>query len=190
MNGLTYKKRLINSRQELPDLNGDPRERLKHRVGVGLATLDQTYLDGKIATYEDGIGYSFDVIRADPDNDELILIEVITDHNNNKLHRDTYRKLKNAHQKLGATPICVFDKRSTAYRVLNYWHKRGLGTLPNGTFDSQYNLKTGRRRIQNAFAESEDWIIQDWLTFSQLWRYYDGEKSRREIENKLESVNW
>lgn len=168
-------RKLINSRDDLPDLNGDPKEGLRHRVTVGLARLyeaaaaahDESVDEYSIFPYFPYDGFIIDLLVDRGDTD--LYFEVITDHNNWELHRETYRKLSELRSH--GTPIAVFDSRQTAYKVMNHWHRAGCGELPSGPFDSNPRISWGRKKINEAYHDDDlDWDISDWMTTATLWR--------------------
>jgi hypothetical protein len=169
-------RKLINSRDDLPDLNGDPKEGLRHRVTVGLARLyedltaayDETVDEHNSFPYFSLAEYVADLVSS-PRNGEGRYIEVITDHNNWELHRKTYEKLSRFRSQ--GKPIVIFDSRDTAYRVMNHWHRAGCGELPSGPFDSNPRISWGREKIQEAYFDADlDWDVFDWMTTELLWR--------------------
>lgn len=182
-------KTLINGRDELPDLRGDPRERLPHRVTTGLAALAQMLKGREVKTYYNLGGYIVDVVSRD-ENGQLYAGEVMTDHNGWKLHRETYQKLATLHAR-DITPYIVFDGRKTAYKVMNHWHRCGLAELPNGTYNSFPNISAGRKQIQQAYqTEDLDWIISDWETTDSLWRETLGSDGPEIEPKKIVSLDW
>ena len=162
---------LINSQDYFDNLHGDPLEGLVHRVTVGLSVLRDYNQNWKTDTYRDiNIGrkkYTVDALSEDTDGN-IIAREIVTDHNNWQLHRETYRKLSKLND-CGIRPTMIFDSRDTAYKIFNHFHKRGLAELPHGTFNSNFNISAGRKQIQNAYSNSNiKWDIADWTTTWKL----------------------
>jgi len=137
---------LINGRDELPNLRGDPHERLVHRITVGLVHLHDRIRGWNSDSYHDWKEYTIDTVANDQDGQPYAR-EILTKHNNWDLYRKTYKKMKKLHE-VGVTPIAVFDSRETAYKVFNHWHRHGLAGTPNGTFNSDYSVKKGRELIK------------------------------------------
>lgn len=183
---------LINRRDDIPSLHGDPNEGLPHRVAVGLARLRERNHDHIVNTYYDLEGYTIDVISKDnADNaDNLWVGEVLTGHHNRKLNRRTYRKLDYCESK-GATPYLVFDSRETAYRVFNHLHNHDTvdAHLPDGPFNSDMNIDKGQRRIKNAY-QAGDWSIPTWTTTSALWSETLGDTDTTIHPDIILSTNW
>lgn len=180
----------INESEEYPTLHGDPHEGLTHRVTVGLVRLHDTIRGWNGASYYDWNGYTIDALTNDQ-RGQSIAREVLTGHNNWKLHRATYRKLRELDRQ-GAKPIVVFDTRRTAYRVFNHWHNwDGLGNLPNGTFGSEFSISAGRDRIQDAYDSDEhDWAVADWTTTWRLKQDTLGADAPELTRDQITSVNW
>lgn len=161
-------KTLINSRDDLPSMRGDPREGLQHRVSVGLAALHYAAADYDVETYLPVGDYVVDVVAKFEDNDPAF-IEVMTGHNNWELHRETYRKLSDLRSH--GMPVVVFDSRASAYEIINHWIRSGLAELPSGTFDSEPRLDWAREHTQDAFKNNDiDWDIREWATTDLAWR--------------------
>lgn len=180
---------LIDRSDRLPDLTGDPKELLRHRFTVGLTALLEATRERKVATYYDLSNYVVDVVSQDS-NDRFYVGEIITGHNNWRLHRRTYLKLKDLHSK-GAVPYVVFDSRSTAYEVINHWHRAGLAQLPNGPFGSEPNISYGREKIQEAYRdEHTNWTVSDWQTTDTVWRETLGSKGPDLSTDFVTSLNW
>jgi len=175
---------LINGREELPELNGDPKEGLTHRFTVGLVAAVYHQRGYDVKTYEDYNGYVVDVI-AEKDEGRLFF-EIITGHNNYELHRSTYRKLSDLRSDGGT--ITVFDTRETAYNIFNHYHRRDdLGELPLGTFETDQRIAQGRDKINEAFHSGIDWDIYDWFTTTTAWDFF----SRADINREsLLSLKW
>ena len=108
-----------------------------------------------------------DVLSQNTDGN-LVAKEIVTDHNNWRLHRETYRKLS-VLDNYGIRPVMVFDSRNTAYTVFNHLHESGLAELPHGTFNSNFNISEGRKQIRSAYTNSSvNWNIADWTTTWKL----------------------
>jgi hypothetical protein len=160
-------KKLVNGRDDLPSFWGDPMEGLQHRVIVGLAAVYLTLNGYDINTYVSFGDYNVDLIATKPG--ERKFVEVMTGHNNWKLHRETYRKLSALRNH--GTPMVAFDSRKTAYQVMNHWHNQDLTSLPHGTFDTDFNINDGREQIQTGFDLGPQFCnIADWWTTEWLWR--------------------
>ncbi|WP_246988408.1 hypothetical protein [Halorientalis marina] len=160
-------KKLVNARDDLPSFRGDPMEGLEHRVTVGLAAVYLTFEGYDIDTYVSFGDYNVDLVATRPG--ERKFVEVMTGHNNWKLHRETYRKLSDLRDH--GTPLVAFDSRKTAYQILNHWHNQDLAILPHGTFDTEFNINDGRDQIQTAYNLGPKFCnIADWWTTEWLWR--------------------
>lgn len=176
---------LINARDALPSLTGDPHEGLKHRVGVGLeatrAALTQNRTVETYATYGSG-QYTVDLVEWD--GQQPIAVEVLTDHNNNALYRSTVDKLFD----LQFRAVLVFDTRSTATRVLNHWHDYGYD-VPGAPFNSAPRLQWLQEKFAAAAADpTRGWLIEDIVTITQLWnQVFD---SRPPSRQDVISLNW
>lgn len=176
---------LINGRDDLPNLRGDPHEGLKHRFGVGVEAMRAEFCEHReVETYVDVGDYTVDLLEDGPDRGKIVG-EVLTHHHNNQLYRDTYRKIA----AIGCPAVIVFDDRSTARRVLNHWHDRGV-KVPGGRFESEMNLEWTRGKFGEAAANnSRDWVIEDIFTVSQLWNIVFDE-SPAPTPWFLSSVDW
>lgn len=180
---------LITRHPKLPSLTGDSMEGLRHRFTVGLAALQQTLENRAVDTYRDLGEYNVDIASQD-EYDRVYPGEVMTGHNNWELHRSTYRKLADLHSQ-GAIPWVIFDSRSTAYEVMNHWHREGLAELPHGTFDSEPKIDWARDAIQRAFSDPNlDWIISDWTTTATLWKNTLGPNGPDVTESTVTSLSW
>ena len=182
-------KTLINQHSDLPSLRGDLNEGLPHRVAVGLAAVRERHRGRVVETYRDIGEYTVDI--ASQDDDRVIYVgEVMTDHHNWQLHRDTYKKLDRLHQE-GMQPYVVFDSRATAYRVFNHWHNHESlnAELPKGAFDSDPNITTGQSRIEDAY-ERANWSIPNWTTTSALWNDTLGDADTTIDTDNILSKNW
>lgn len=180
---------LINKHPDFPDLHGDLNEGLVHRFTVGLTALREVCRERKVGTYYDLDGYKIDILSQDTD-DQLYAGEVMTGHHNWELHRRTYEKLKELNN-VGVTPYVIFDSRETAYEIFNHWHKRGLGHLPNGQFNSEFRISKGREQIQDAYENDQyDWIISDWATTAVLWRNTLGPDGPEIKPGRVTSYTW
>lgn len=178
---------LINRRDDIQDLRGDPKEGLSHRFLVGLTAVNYAYQGWDIRTYAPVSDYVVDVV-AQKDG-ETVFVEVVTGHHNWELHRSTYNKLVDLNR--AGRPVVHFDKRETAYQVFNHWHRNGLATLPLGTFDNEPRIDWGREKIQEAYAEgSTDWVVADWDTTTHLWRNTLGADSINISDDWLLSLTW
>lgn len=180
---------LINGRDEFPDLHGDPYEGLVHRITVGLVCLRDQIRGWKSYPYADWKNYTIDAAANDQQGRSYAR-EILTEHHNWKLYRKTYRKMQKLDQH-GITPIAVFDDRDTAYAVFNYWHRKGLGELPNGTFDSEYSVKKGRELIEKAYQSNRhEWAIPDWTTTWKLKQETLGPDGPELSREQLLSLDW
>lgn len=161
-------KTLINKHPELPTLRGDPREKLRHRVTVGLDSLYHRLMERDIHTYSRAQGYTVDVVAHS--DTQPWASEVITDHNNWKLYRKTYRKLADLDAS-GFNTRAVFDSRQTAYEVMNHWHRKGLAELPTGPFNSDPKISWAQEKMHEAYLDEDiDWQIFEWTTTNALYR--------------------
>lgn len=180
---------LIDKQPDFPDLRGDPKEGLVHRFTVGLTALHEGYNKGRSETYFDYDGYNIDIVGQD-ENDRVYACEVMTGHHNWKLHRSTYEKLRDLSRQ-GFIPFVIFDSRETAYKIFNHWHKRGLGQLPRGQFNSDFKISDGRKRIQQAYENEEyDWVVSDWATTASLWRNTLGPDGPGIDPSLVKSFSW
>lgn len=180
---------LINRRDDIPSLHGDPNEGLPHRVAVGLARLREHTRDHIVNTYYDLGGYTVDI--ASKDNAGNVWAgEVLTGHHNRKLNRHTYRKLTDLESR-GATPYLVFDSRETAYNVFNHLHNHDTiqARLPKGTFDSDYKISRGQEDIEEAYEES-NWSVPKWTTTTALWKETLGDAETTISPDFLTSTSW
>lgn len=187
---LTQKGRtLINEHEDFPDLHGDPNEGLVHRITVGLVCLRDQIRGWKSYPYADWKGYTIDAAANDQQGRPYAR-EVLTEHHNWQLYRKTYRKMQKLNQH-GIKPIAVFDGRDTAYAVFNHWHRRGLGELPNGTFDSEYSVENGQEIIKDAYqSDQHDWAISDWTTTWKLKEKTLGPNGPELSRNEILSLDW
>lgn len=187
---LTYKARtLFQNHDDLPLLHGDPNEGLTHRLTVGLVCLRNALRQWRYGSYVDWKSYTLDAVGTDS-SEQTHAYEILTNHNNWKLHRKTYRKMRVLDQN-GIKPIAVFDSRSTAYSVFNHWHRRGLGELPNGPFNSDYSVANGRKQIKTAYQESQyDWAVADWTTTWKLKQELLGPDGPELSRDRITSLTW
>lgn len=164
-------KVLINEHKDLPDLNGDPFEGLTHRFGVGLLVALAIQAPGTWATYVRIDGRIVDFVYDPPGSHPRQLYEVVTGHNNTKLHRSTYRKTK----RLDGVPNYLFDSRSTAYRVFNHWQRKDLAEFPVDEFTSQ-TVDKGREATTTSYQRPgvKNTGIFDWQTLTQVWQQLFG----------------
>lgn len=174
---------LINGRDDLPSLRGDPHEGLPHRVGVGLEAVRARTREfcHDIRSYEDVGGYTVDLVETDGKGNRWVA-EVLTDHNNTTLYRRTYRKLS----ELGYPAILVFDNRETLRRVLNHWQRSELDVdVPGAPFGSAPRMSWLREKVAAAARDQgRNWMIEDVFTVTSLWReiFVEGQApSRRQI---------
>lgn len=182
-------KTLINEHSSYPTLNGDPYERVPHRFTVGLGALWRTLEGDDVTTYYEHRGYNVDV-AASSQNGTARAIEVITGHNGVTHNRTTYQKLRDLHSR-GITPILLFDNRTTAYDVMSDWHRSGIAELPNGAYNSDPNIPTGREQIQTAYSNDDlDWVIADWHTTDTLWRRTLGQNGPSNAADAALSLDW
>lgn len=160
---------LINGRDDLPSLRGDPHEGLPHRVGVGLEAVRARCIEYRhdVRSYQDISGYTVDLLETDSAGDRWVA-EVLTDHNNTTLYRSTYRKLSG----LGYPTILIFDNRDTLRRVLNHWQRSELDVdVPGASFGSVPRLSWLREKVAAAARDPDrDWMVEDVLTLTSLWR--------------------
>lgn len=182
-------KTLINGREDIPSLRGDPREGLRHRVTIGLVALFHLADGHKVSTYEQVGDYVVDLV-VHADDGSTTYIEVITDHNNWKLHRATYAKLADLRDE-GDEAHVVFDKRHTAYKVFNHWQSAGIAELPTGSFDNDPRLSWAREKIQDAESDPAiDWIVSDWGTTDWFWRHTLGADGPDIDDDIVTSISW
>jgi hypothetical protein len=184
---------LINNQDCFNNLRGDPLEGLVHRVTVGLAVLHDYNQGWKTDTYRDinveGKEYTIDALSEDT-NGNVIGREIVTDHNNWQLHRETYRKLSNLND-CGIRPVMIFDSRDTAYKVFNHFHNSSLAELPHGTFNSKFNISAGRKQIQNAYSNSNiKWDIADWTTTWKLKSQILDEITSKLTRQQIANIHW
>lgn len=164
-------KVLINKRDNLPDLNGDPFEGLEHRFGVGLLVALAIQAPGTWDTYVRIDERIVDFVYEPPGSHPRQLYEVVTGHNNTKLHRSTYRKTK----RLDGVPNYLFDSRSTAYRVFNHWQRKDLAEFSVDEFTSQV-VDDGREATTASYQRPgiKNTGIFDWQTMTQVWQHLFG----------------
>jgi hypothetical protein len=176
---------LINGRDDLPDLRGDPHEGLKHRFGVGCEAIRAHFREYRdVRTYASVGNYTVDLLEHDEGRGD-VLGEVLTHHHNTELYRDTYRKLVD----LQLPAVLIFDTRATARRVFNHWQDRGVD-VPGAPFNSDLNVEWTRKQFQKAADDPEcDWLIEELLTLTQVWDRAYGEDPAPGLEHSL-SVNW
>ena len=156
---------LINGRDDLPDLCGDPHEGLTHRFGVGCEAARAVFRKGRdVATYVQVGDYTVDLLERDESGEEIVG-EVLTHHHNNRLYRATYEKLVD----LQAPAVLIFDTRATARRVLNHWNDR-CGDVPGAPFGSALNVEWTRSTFLEAARDpTTDWPVEELFTVTQLW---------------------
>ena len=180
---------LFNRHPDFSKLCGDLNEGLVHRFTVGLTALQEVCRDRRVGTYYDLDGYKIDILSQD-ENDQLYAGEVMTGHHNWKLHRRTYEKLRDLSRR-GVIPYVVFDSRATAYRIFNHWHKKGLGQLPRGPFNSNFKIADGQKQIRQAYYDEElDWVVSDWETTTTLWRNTLGPNGPGIDAGRVTSISW
>ncbi|SNZ18330.1 hypothetical protein SAMN06269185_3330 [Natronoarchaeum philippinense] len=175
---------LMNGREDLPDLRGDPHEGLTHRVGVGVEAARATFAeDRRVETYVPIGDYVVDLLEYDRGLKRERVAEVLTSHNNNRLYRATYRKI----EELDRPAVLVFDDRSTARRVLNHWNERCV-KVPGAPFESSLNVSWTRKKFAEAASDSScRWPVEDVLTITTAWDdLEEASPSRRD----LLSLNW
>ncbi|WP_340099089.1 hypothetical protein [Salinibaculum salinum] len=187
---LTQKGRLlINGKDEFPNLRGDPYEGLVHRITVALACLHDQIRQRKTSSYHDWKNYTIDAIAKDQ-HGQSYANEILTNHNNLKLYRKTYRKMEELHTK-GIKPVAIFDSRETAYKVFNHWHRKGLAELPNGPFNSEFSIKKGKEITTEAYHSNQlDWVISDWTTTWTLKQNTLGPNGPDLSREQILSFNW
>lgn len=179
---------LINGRDDLPSLRGDPHEGLPHRVGVGLEAARAKYVEYRhdVRTYESIGDYTVDLLEIDSKENQWVA-EVLTNHNNTTLYRSTYRKLS----ELGYPAILVFDNRNTLRRVLNHWQRSELDVdVPGAPFNSSPRLSWLREKVSEAARDpGRDWIVKDVFTLTSLWRelFDEGQAPTR---RQILSLDW
>lgn len=176
---------LITKRDDLPDLIGDPHEGLKHRFGVGCEAARARFRDYRdVQTYVSIGDYTVDLLERDSNRNDIVG-EMLTDHNNNRLYRDTYHKLA----ALQCRAIIIFDSRSTLRRVLNHWQDWGVD-VPGAPFNSAPNLDWLRKKFQaGANDPATDWSIEDVLTVTQAWDIVFGADPAPGVDHML-SLDW
>lgn len=179
---------LINGRDDLPSLRGDPHEGLPHRVGVGLEAVRARYIEHRhdVQSYEEIGGYTVDLLETDS-NDNRWVAEVITDHNNTELYRSTYRKLED----LGYPAILVFDNRDTLRRVLNHWQRSNLDVdVPGAPFGSAPRMSWLREKVVAGSRDPDrDWMVENVVTLTSLWREIF-EEGRSPTRQQVLSIYW
>jgi hypothetical protein len=185
----TKAQTLIKERDEFPNLRGDQYGGLVHRITIGLVCLHDNIRGWNSDSYHDWKGYTIDAIANDQQGQGHAR-EVLTEHNNYELYRKTYRKMQKLDQH-GVTTKAVFDSRETAYHVFNHWHRKGLGELPNGTFDSEYCVKDGQDAIEDAYqSKQHEWAIPDWTTTWKLKEKTLGPDGPELSRDEILSLNW
>lgn len=181
-------KTLINGRDDLPSMRGDPREGLHHRVTVGLTALHYAAGGHEVDTYQQVGDYVVDVVVKSEDGSSEF-IEVMTGHHNWELHRETYRKLSDLRSY--GLPVVIFDTRSSAYEIINHWIRAGLAELPSGTFDSEPRLSWAQGYTRDAFKDDDiNWDIGDWATTSFVWRETLGREGLDLDSEFVTSLDW
>lgn len=176
---------LINARDDLPSLTGDPYEGLKHRIGVGLeAARAALKLNRTVETYAAYRSGQYTVDLVEWDDQKPVVAEVLTDHNNNALYRSTVDKLFD----LQFRAVLIFDTRSTATRVLNHWYDYGYD-VPGAPFNSAPRLQWLQEKFAEAAADpTREWPIEDIVTITQLWnQVFDSAPPNR---HEVVSLNW
>lgn len=176
---------LINGRDDLPNLRGDPHEGLTHRFGVGVEASRAAFCEGRgVETYASVDDYTVDLLESSPGGGRIVG-EVLTHHHNNRLYRRTFQKIGD----IGAPAVLVFDTRSTAARVLNHWNDR-CGDVPGAPFNSAPRLGWVRSKFAEAANDSSrEWCIREIFTVSQLWACVFDE-GRPPRTRELLSLNW
>lgn len=179
---------LINGRDDLLSLRGDPHEGLPHRVGVGLEAVRARFLEHRhdVRSYEEISGYTVDLLETDSEGNRWVA-EMITDHNNTELYRSTYRKLSD----LGYPAILIFDNRETLRRVLNHWQQSNLDVdVPGAPFGSAPRMSWLRDKAAAAARNrGRDWMVEDILTLTSLWREIF-EEGRSPTRQQVLSIKW
>lgn len=178
---------LINGREDLPSLAGDPHEGLAHRFGVGLEAARAKFVENRhdIRSYATLQGYTVDLLEIDSRGNRWIG-EVLTDHNNNQLYRSTLEKLID----IGEPSVLIFDTRSTLKRVLNHIEQSGLGVdVPGAPFNSAPRMDWLREKtMQRARDSSYAWPVEDLFTLSSLWdTVFEGKAPTR---RQILSIDW
>lgn len=180
---------LINGRNDLPNLHGDPHEGLVHRVTTGLVRLHDELRDWHSTSYRPWQDYVIDVLGTDQDG-QVYAREVMTEHHNWKLYRKTYWKLKTLNEH-DVKPVAVFDSRETAYTVFNHWLRAGIAELPNGTFDSDFNISDGQEETEDAYEnDAYDWPVADWTTTWKLKEKTLESTDPALTRNQIVSLDW
>lgn len=192
-------KTLINGRDELPDLRGDPFEGLRHRVTVGLVALYCALRGRDVYTYqragdfidasnETVANYNIDVVARDQSGN-LEFTEVLTGHKGWENHRNTCNKLA-ALSSHGRSYV-GFDSRETAKTVINLWINSGLADFPTGTFDSVPKLEWIRNKMEEACAAGRNlWRVKNMGTTDWYWRKTLGRDENDIDADTVTSLNW
>lgn len=128
--------------------------------------------------------YTVDLLEHDSDRGEIIG-EVLTDHHNNQLYRDTYRKIVT----LQRPAVLIFDSRSTVQRVFNHWHNWGVD-VPGAPYESAPRLDWTRRQCREQAADpTSNWLIEDVITVTQAWDFAFGDDPAPGVDHMM-SLNW
>ncbi|WP_256394214.1 hypothetical protein [Natronoarchaeum rubrum] len=174
---------LINEREDLPDLRGDPHEGLTHRVGVGIEAARATFDEHRrVETYVPIGGHVVDLLEHDRNGSERVG-EMLTKHHNNRLYRSTWHKLV----ELERPAVLLFDARATAKRVFNHWQTRGI-EVPGAPFRSALNVSWTRDTFHEAANDPQrTWPIEDVLTITTAW---DEVKAASPTRREMVSLNW
>jgi len=197
-------KTLAFGRDEIADPRGDRKEKLRHRLTAGLVALfiEQVFT-AAVSTYEQCGSFNVDVVgrRVMPNNsatsaldidafDRPFYCEVVTGHNNTDLHRSTYHKLSQLTADKGFAWL-AFEDRAAAYDVLSYYHRQGLGSLPNGPLDSDPRISWAREQVRTAYRNDPNWPIADFVTLDWLYRHTLGDECPISITRRdATSLDW
>lgn len=176
---------LINGRDDLPNLRGDPHEGLTHRFGVGVEAARAVFCEQRdVETYAQVGDYTVDLLERD-EALATIVGEVLTHHHNNRLYRSTYAKLAD----LQRPAVLIFDTRATARRVLNHWNGR-CGDVPGAPFGSALNVEWTRSKFEEAAADpNREWPVREFFTITQLWELVFGE-GQSPTDRQHMSLDW
>lgn len=168
--------RLYQIHDDLPYMQGDPYERLRHRYGVDLRAIDFHFRDqeGDFSLYPELDGKYVDVY-INPEQDLPIIVEVVTQHHSRKNLKKTYEKTWDLARKFNARPEYLFDTRETAYRAFEVWQQEGLADfsfIDEGKIGKKENQPIGEYRssVQEDYRDrSRDTNgIADWTTYTKL----------------------
>lgn len=187
-------KTLVTEHTEFPDLHGDPRELLTHRVTVGYAAAYWDGKGGEVYTYHRRGADSIDLVVEDvpekPHGTHHVVGEVITGHNNTAHNRDTFRKLYDHSQTTDTNAWVAFDSRATAYDVLSYWHNDCVSALPNGPITSDPRTDWARNQVREAYRTHDNWPIADFVTLDWLHRNTRGPDGPDVYKSDFHSLTW